>query len=519
MIVVYDKKDRKVVTSLAVNTILGDVAISDLLVKMFPSTHGRLGCAEISYALSNPVNCDVELFDGMLCAVTRDGCDLYRLDPEELKRIAEEKRDEERGALVRALPFKRSTALDGLLFRRFGEMHHTLSETKEALADNSWFKRRIDVVGWWGSFIDAGGYANMNREIVQRLHNYNILPYISIYPTLFQMDPETMKILKMYSHLKPKNHDHPYVYAFTPMPHERHPGKRIFFTMMETSSLHPDFANYCNMYSDEIWVPSRANRQLFLSNGVTKPIRVIPLGIDELFYFPEESRKQDFPMGDCIGIFGRDPLEGIANFKFLTLIQWNMRKGYDALIKAFINAFDDKDDVCLVIVTQYAEEIVSSTLWPFLPRRNNLPQVVLYNRIIPIATMPDIYRGCDAYVHMSRGEGFSLTQIEAASQGLPVISCFHSGMTEYLTPENSFPIECLESEPCDPRLAQISYFYQNQTLWKVGPQQVDQAVDYMRFVHENYGEAQKKAEILRERARREYTWRRCTERVAEALRA
>jgi len=359
----------------------------------------------------------------------------------------------------------------------------------------------------------------MNREIVQRLHNHNILPYISIYPTISQVDSETQKTLKLYSRLKPKSYDHPYVYAFTPMPHERHPGKRIFFTMMETSSLHPDFARYCNLYSDEVWVPSRANQELFLSNGVSKPVRVIPLGIDEFLYFPEGDSRHEFPLENCVGLFGRDPYEGFGKFKFLTIIQWNMRKGYDALIKAFINAFDDSDDVCLVIATQYGEEVVLSSLRPFLPRAQNLPQVVLYNRIIPISTMPGIYDACHCYIHMSRGEGFSLTQIEASARGLPVISCNHSGMTEYLTPENSFTIECRETEPCDPNLARISYFYQNQTLWKVGPQQIDQAIDYMKYVHENYGRALEKAAILQQTSRSEYTWRRTTERVAEALRS
>jgi len=519
MIVVYDKKDRLVITSLAINTLLDDGAISELVTKMFPDRHTRLGCVQINGFSGDPVSCDVELVDGMVCSISREGQDLYRIDPEELKRIAELKRAEERDGLVRSIPFKRNSSMEELLFKRFPKMRQTLPETNESIADNSYFKKRTEVVGWWGSFLDAGGYANMNREIVQRLHNHHIIPYISIFPTPPQVDPETQKTLKAYSRLKPKSHDHPYVYAFTPMPHERHPGKRIFFTMMETASLHPDFAQYCNTYSDEVWVPSQQNRELFESNGVVKPIKVIPLGIDELLYFPENEFQGGFPLEDCVGIFGRDPMNGICKFKFLSVIQWNMRKGYDAMIKAFVNAFDDSDDVCLVIATQYAEEHVSSSLRPFLPRCDHLPQVVLYNHVIPIPMMPMIYDACDCYLHMSRGEGFSLTQIEAAARGLPVISCRHSGMTEYMNADTGFPIECQELEPCDPNLAQISYFYQNQMLWKVGPQQVEQAVDYMHYVHNNYDKALEKAAVLHELSRTEYNWRRTTERVVDALRA
>jgi len=516
MIVVYDKKLLRVITSLVANQLYGD-SIPDLLVKMFPDRHRSLGCVEIGAFSGDPVGCSVELVDGMICGISRDGDDLYRVDPEELKRIAQAKRDEQRGKLVRSFPFKKNAALESLLFKTVPSLRQTLPETIEAINDNSYFGRNTIPVGWWGSFLDAGGYANMNREIVQRLHNYNIIPYVSIYPTISQVSPDTQRTLKTYSRLKPKSHNHPYVYAFTPMPHERHPGRRIFFTMMETSSLHPDFVKYCNLYSDEVWVPSVANHDLFASNGITKPIHVVPLGIDELLYFPKDDAPIDFPLENSVGIFGRDPSDGINTFKFLTVIQWNMRKGYDAMIQAYVNAFDSSDDVCLVISTQYSKDIVLSTLEPFMPRGTNLPQVILYNSIIPISMMPGIYDVCDCYIHMSRGEGFSLTQIEAAASGLPVISCRHSGMTEYLSDDNSFPIECPQTEPCAPALSQISYFYQNQTLWKVGPQQIDQAMVHMRTVYDDYPAALEKAKILQDAARTEYTWKRTAERVAEVL--
>jgi len=199
------------------------------------------------------------------------------------------------------------------------------------------------------------------------------------------------------------------------------------------------------------------------------------------------------------------------------VINWNLRKGYDALIEAFVNAFRQDDPVALVIAATVPEEIVSAMLYPHLPRRNDLPQVMLYNRVIPMKAMPSIYDCVHCYVHLSRGEGFSLTQIEAAARSVPVISCCHSGITEYLREDNSYPIYCTETEPCNPELRKVSVFYENQEMWKVGPDQAARAAELMRHVVANYAEARTKAEILRAEVRQKYTWHHAAKRAVEAL--
>jgi glycosyltransferase involved in cell wall biosynthesis len=290
----------------------------------------------------------------------------------------------------------------------------------------------------------------------------------------------------------------------------------ILFTMMETATLHPDFTAYCNDYSDEIWTPSQANRELFIENGVEKPVKVIPLGIDGRLYF--ETERRPFPFHECHSIFGVPPQQAVAPIRFLSVINWNPRKGYDALIRAFVNAFKKDDPVALVIAASVPQEVVVNALWPHLPRRFDLPQVMLYNRVIPIEAMPSIYDCVHCYVHLSRGEGFSLTQIEAASRGVPVISCCHTGMTEYLREDNSYPVYCSDRESCDPELNRVSAFYDGQEFWKVGDEQAEQASEIMKRVLLDYAEARTKAEVLRSEVREKYTWNRTAERVAAALR-
>jgi glycosyltransferase involved in cell wall biosynthesis len=47
----------------------------------------------------------------------------------------------------------------------------------------------------------------------------------------------------------------------------------------------------------------------------------------------------------------------------------------------------------------------------------------------------------DCYVSLHRGEGFGITLAEAMSLGKPVIATGYSGNLQYMTPENSYPVE------------------------------------------------------------------------------
>jgi len=61
--------------------------------------------------------------------------------------------------------------------------------------------------------------------------------------------------------------------------------------------------------------------------------------------------------------------------------------------------------------------------------------------------LPGFFAEASAFVSATHGEGFGRPIVEAMSMSLPVIAPFWSGMTEYLTPDNSFAIAVSALEP------------------------------------------------------------------------
>ena len=59
---------------------------------------------------------------------------------------------------------------------------------------------------------------------------------------------------------------------------------------------------------------------------------------------------------------------------------------------------------------------------------------------VPQADLAGLYKSVDAFVLPSRGEGWGRPIVEAMAMGLPVIATNWSGMTEYMTNENSYLI-------------------------------------------------------------------------------
>ena len=371
-----------------------------------------------------------------------------------------------------------------------------------------------ELTVWRGPFFAASGYANMNRELCLRLVRSGLNLKLEFFPAAKQIEKEIYEELNRYKNTS-KDPGKAVITGFVPIIPKGDSRYQIFYTMMETSTTHPEFVRRLNEYADEVWVPTRWNADIFIESGVKKPIHVFPLGVDENKFNPKETGEMRiaYRHADTFKI-----VEKQKSFKFLSIFRWAFSKSPDLIIRAFAEEFSPKEDVCLAICSHSTlSKKIRSELFSYLEGLDNIPSIYLYTDVMPINMMPHLYKDSDCYVSPSRGEGFCLPLFEAACMEKPVISALNTAMTDFLTDENSYYLTTDELMEAHEPLKRISTYYHGQKFPKLGKKKVVELRQLMRNVYENYAEAQRKAKKFREEVLCEYTWRHAASRIQKRI--
>jgi glycosyltransferase involved in cell wall biosynthesis len=215
----------------------------------------------------------------------------------------------------------------------------------------------------------------------------------------------------------------------------------------------------CCALAHETWVPTEWHRAVYRragcgDGGRVAKIRALPEAVDEAVFAPT-------PRGP-----GEDPEEGPegaanANLNaktpttFLSVFQWQRRKGPDALLEAYWRAFGASDDVLLVIrakVPRWAGEPFATARDGVRYHAKRLYPGKALSDLAPVETVEDLdstrlemaalYRAADAFALATRGEGWCLPCAEAMSSGALLIASDFSGVTAYADASNSLPVRC-----------------------------------------------------------------------------
>ena len=235
---------------------------------------------------------------------------------------------------------------------------------------------------------------------------------------------------------------------------------------------------------DEVWVPSTFNLESFRRSGVTRPMHVIPLGVDPDYLNPQ--------------ITGYHPPD---TFAFLSIFEWGERKAPEILLRAFNDEFHASEPVVLMcrILNRDSSVKVAREV-ERLGLHNRGGRIVFsLNEIIPYHQSGALYRSADCFVFSTRGEGWGMPLLEAMACGLPVISTDWSAPRDFMNEANAYP---LQVERIVPAKAKCPYY--EGFNWAQPSYEHLRAL--MRHVFENPDEARAKGARAAADVRGNWTW-------------
>lgn len=205
---------------------------------------------------------------------------------------------------------------------------------------------------------------------------------------------------------------------------------RIFW---ETDRLPAEKAARC-VACDQVWVASTCNAEAARRAGVPEEkIRIVPVALDVENYGPHV-----------------EPLawRDADRFTFLACFDLTLRKGWDLLLRAFLEEFSPEDAVRLVLNVHSSGGSDRSALrdlvdqwgrrwagerWLTPEGRWRAPAPILcLEEDLHEDDMPRFFRSGDAFVMPSRGEGWGIPAMQAMASGVPVIATAWGGQTDYL---------------------------------------------------------------------------------------
>ncbi|MDD2707185.1 MAG: glycosyltransferase [Verrucomicrobiae bacterium] len=356
-------------------------------------------------------------------------------------------------------------------------------------------------VRWDASFLDRSGYAQAARQYVMALSDANVRAQAGI---TNQMDWSYVEEMSMATrrHLErlaktPVSRD---VYILSWMPVADEDMYRFFrnlnskfgyyvgYTTFEADRVPECWVNAC-AGMDEIWVPSRFNRDAFAASGLpVEKVKVVPHILNEELFCPKNVR----------------PLEisGVEGFCFLSVFEWSLRKGWDVLFKAYRQAFTKKDDVTLLIHANCRGELdARERLAKYFKEAgedpSGWPRIVTTPGPLKEAEMAALYRRADAFVLPTRGEGWGIPFMEAMAMELPAIGTGWGGQLDFMNDANSYLADFeLREIPhgCDLRPVLHPEFYWG-ARW--AEPSADHMARLMRQVYERREEAKEKGRAAR----------------------
>lgn len=251
--------------------------------------------------------------------------------------------------------------------------------------------------------------------------------------------------------------------------------------------------------ADWIWVPSTWGKQVLINNGYESgQINIVPEGVDPQQFHPYNRASTS------------------ATLRFLSVGKFEQRKSFVELLTAWKTAFGGCTDVSLLIKSH----AFSNNDLVFAEFNQLLHNLDLKNVVIHwggVEDITDYYRQSHVFVLASKGEGWGLPLIEAAAQGLPIITTNYSAHSDYLKFADSScifvdyklgAIECNLYKECFPG---------NADLGQWAMPSVDSIARALVNMKENFDLYSQNALVNAQTIRTKYSWAQCVDTALQTL--
>jgi GT2 family glycosyltransferase/glycosyltransferase involved in cell wall biosynthesis len=358
---------------------------------------------------------------------------------------------------------------------------------------------------FWQSIMNfPTGYAMSCREFLRTLDQqgvYAVYRYVygprTVFPPIERESSGDYRLNVLRDRAVPRTPEVAVVYGQGDVFARNRGRYKIGFTMLEVDGFPDEWVSQANRM-DEVWVPSEFNRRGFLESGVKRPVHLVPLGVDVRYFHPGTAAFPN-PAGE---------------FMFLALFEWGERKEPGLLLRAFNDEFSAHEPVrllCKVINTdpnlRLKEEIRQLGL-----RAAGGKISYLFNLEFPHYQLGALYRSADAFVSVSRGEGWNMPLMEAMACGLPAIATDWGAHQEFVHEGIAYPLRVRRLVPA---VAKCPYYS--------GFQWADPDPDHLRFllrhVYENRDEARARGQAAAREMAARWTWDAAALKIVDRLAA
>jgi len=213
--------------------------------------------------------------------------------------------------------------------------------------------------------------------------------------------------------------------------------KNIAICCWETDKIPPHWAIALNAF-DKIIVPCEANKVAFVNSGVSKPIYVVPMPAFKDDYKTDGVSKFDIP--------GVDKDTTV----YYNISQWSHKKGLDAAIRSYFLAFQNNENVLLLLKGYVGMQDQNGDGQKLLGAINEIkgamrlpryPRIFLNDTVTSEDGIKKLHYSGDCYVNFSRGEGWCIPAFDAMLYGKELITTVHTAMQDWVSPSYAWEVD------------------------------------------------------------------------------